>query len=72
MTIPKAPQIIMHHLGDVDGPEFLKVKHLNLKLEYPSGTVSEEFVHDVVIRERQDAVVIAAYDWPDQSVPPKV
>ena len=74
MTIPKAPQVIVHHLEDVSGPAFLEVRHLKLQLEYQNGSMSDPFVHDVVTRKRacQDAVVIGAYDWPDHSVPPKI
>jgi ADP-ribose pyrophosphatase len=39
---------------------FLNVRRLDLRLEYPDGSVSAPFVYDVATREALDAVVIAA------------
>lgn len=60
--VDNPPDITIHHVEDVDGPPFLTLRHMKLKLEYPDGTTSEEFVHDVVTRKKLDAVVICAFD----------
>lgn len=67
--LKKPPQIITHHIGDVDGPVFLKVRHLRCKLEYPNGDISEEFTHDVILRKSMDACVICAYDLSEDNNP---
>lgn len=60
--IQDPPKVIVHHIEDVSGPPFLKLRHIKIKLQYPNGSMSEEFVHDVVTRKSLDAVVICAYD----------
>jgi 8-oxo-dGTP pyrophosphatase MutT (NUDIX family) len=47
---------------------------MRLKLQYPNGTFSEDFIHDVVTRENLDAVVICAYDMTgfEQGQEPKI
>lgn len=60
--IDNPPYITMHHIEDVDGPPFLTLRHMKIKLEYPDGTETEEFVHDVVTRGKLDAVVICAFE----------
>lgn len=56
------PQIKIHYIDDVDGPPFLRLRHVKMKLEYPNGEFSEEFVHDIVERGKLDAVVIVPYE----------
>jgi 8-oxo-dGTP pyrophosphatase MutT (NUDIX family) len=60
----KDPPNIKTHLLDFCYSEesFLQIKHLKLKLEYPDGSFSKEFNHDVVGRKAADAVVICAYE----------
>jgi len=62
MAIAHPPKVICHHIKDVDGPPFLTLRHLKLKLEYQDGSTSEEFTHDVVLRSKCDAAVIVPYD----------
>lgn len=70
------PLIKIHYLGDVSGPAFLKLRHLKLRLEYPDGSCSEEFVHDVIERNSIDAAVIIAHDsgkvWMRSCVRPSI
>jgi 8-oxo-dGTP pyrophosphatase MutT (NUDIX family) len=56
----EARKIIMYKVREVKGPEFLKIKHLELQLEFPNGEFGNPFVHDVVERKSQDAVIICA------------
>jgi len=68
--IKSAPKIVVRYLGDCN-PEtpFLRIRHLNLQLEYPDGSLSEEFDHDVIVRSKMDAVVICAYDLSNPDEP---
>lgn len=58
----KCPNIIIHHVKNCDGPPFLKLKHMRIKLQYPNGNFSKEFTHDIVERKCKDAVVICPYE----------
>jgi 8-oxo-dGTP pyrophosphatase MutT (NUDIX family) len=62
VDILNPPQIKIHYINDVDGPPFLRLRHVKMKLEYPHGEFSEEFVHDIVERGKLDAVVIVPYE----------
>jgi 8-oxo-dGTP pyrophosphatase MutT (NUDIX family) len=62
VDIDNPPDITIKHIEDVDGPPFLTLRHLKIKLEYPDGTESEEFIHDVVNRGKLDAVIICAFE----------
>ena len=59
--LKELPQIKIHYFRDESGPPFLTLRHVLMQLEYPDGTFSEKFVHDVVERENLNAVVICAY-----------
>lgn len=56
------PKIVVNHIDDCSGPNFLSVKHMRLQLEYPDGSKSEPFIHDKINRTKDDAVVIVAYE----------
>lgn len=60
-TVKAPPNIVVHYIEDCEG-SFLTLRHMKIQLEYPDGTMSEEFVHDVVHRGKMDASVICAYD----------
>jgi len=58
----KPPNIqLINHGEETDSPPFLTVKRVRLHAEYPDGSVSPEFHHDIVLRKKIDAVVIIAY-----------
>jgi 8-oxo-dGTP pyrophosphatase MutT (NUDIX family) len=69
MGIINPPKIKIHYIDDVEGPPFLRLRHIKMKLEYPNGEFSEEFVYDIVERDKLDAVVIVAYEmlWDEKS-----
>lgn len=58
----KLPDIKVHYIGDSENSRFLTLHRVKLSLEYPDGTMSEDFVHDIVTREKPDAVVIVPFD----------
>jgi len=57
----KLPKVIVHHIKDVQGPPFLSLRHMKLRLEYPNGTKSKEFTHDIVERKAPDAAIIVGF-----------
>ena len=63
----KLPDITAHYIEDCDSSKFLTLHRVKLRLEYPDGTMSEEFVHDIVTREKPDAVVIVPFDMSEVS-----
>jgi len=63
--IKPAPNIVVHSMGDTDKGDFLKIRHVKLRLQYPDGSMSEGLIHDIVVRSKMDAVVICAYDMTD-------
>lgn len=65
IAVKEPPRVKIHHIYDVEGPPFLTLTHQKLQLEYPDGTKSDPFVHDVVSREQMDAVIIVAFDLTD-------
>ena len=56
------PNIVVHHMGDTEKGDFLKLRHMKMRLQYPDGSMSEGFIHDVIVRGKMDASVIVAYD----------
>jgi hypothetical protein len=62
VDILNPPKIQIHYIDDVDGPPFLHLRHVKMKLEYPNGEFSEEFVYDIVECGKPDAVVIVPYE----------
>ena len=62
VAIKPPPNIVVHHMGDAEKGDFLKLRHLKLRLQYPDGSMSEGFIHDVIVRGKMDASVIVAYD----------
>ncbi len=62
--IPELPKITLTVKGDVSRPnggKYLRLRHPELALGYPSGTTSETFVYDMIVRDALDAAVIAAH-----------
>jgi len=58
----KPPNIQLVNLGlATEAPSFLKVKRVKLVAEYPDGSKSKEFFHDIITRKNIDASVIIAY-----------
>jgi len=58
----KPPNIQLVNLGEAaNSPPFLEVKRVKLVAEYPDGSKSKEFTHDIVLRNKIDAAVIIAY-----------
>jgi len=56
------PQIQLINLGEnPDAPPFLQVKRQKFVAEYPDGTKSQPFTHDIATRIKIDAVTIIAY-----------
>lgn len=57
------PKIVLHCLGEnLEAPQFLKIKRQDFSIEYPEGTFSTKFTHDIVERKCSDAVVICAIE----------
>jgi 8-oxo-dGTP pyrophosphatase MutT (NUDIX family) len=61
--IPKPPAIKVEFVnGDPYRTRpFFELQHWKCRLEYPDGSVSEDFYHDIVKRKNPDAVVILAH-----------
>lgn len=62
--IPELPKIVITVKGDVSRPnggKYLRLRHPELTLGYPSGTTSEAFVYDMIVRDALDAAVVAAH-----------
>ena len=58
----KPPAISIRFLGESDRAKpFFTLKHHRCQIEYPDGTLSEEFHHDIVSRKNPDAAVMIAY-----------
>lgn len=62
--VKNPPNIKIIHLGEVHDPEFefLRVRHMKMKLEYPNQEQTEPFVYDHVERKMSDVSAIIAYD----------
>ena len=62
--IPDLPKITLDVLDDVkrpDGGKYLRLRHPEVALDYPSGARSEAFVYDMIVRDALDAVVVVAH-----------
>ena len=62
--IPELPKIDIRVHEDVSRPnggKYLRLRHPELTLGYPSGTESKAFVYDMIVRDALDAAVVAAH-----------
>ncbi|MGH7283145.1 MAG: NUDIX hydrolase [Polyangiaceae bacterium] len=62
--IPELPKITLDVLGDVkrpDGGKYLRLRHAEVTLAYPSGEQSPPFIYDLIVRDALDAVVVVAH-----------
>lgn len=62
--VPELPEIRIDVRGDVkrpDGGKYLRLRHADLALRYPSGAESEPFIYDMIVRDALDAVVVVAH-----------
>lgn len=67
--IPELPKITLDVLGDVkrpDGGKYLRLRHAEMTLSYPSGDHSAPFIYDMILREALDAVVVVAHFGTDR------
>ncbi|MRG94767.1 NUDIX hydrolase [Polyangium spumosum] len=63
MPLPQKPRILLAQEQDAEpsSPAFLRVQRVMLRASFPDGERSEPFSYDIVLRDRLDAVVIAAH-----------
>lgn len=62
--IPDLPRILLGVGKDVSlpgGGKYLRLRHPELTLAYPSGAESPPFVYDMIVRDALDAAVVVAY-----------
>lgn len=62
--IPDLPKITLDVVRDVKRPEggkYLRLRHPEVTLDYPSGAKSEAFIYDMIVRDALDAVVVVAH-----------
>lgn len=67
--IPELPRITIAVRGDVSlpgGGKYLRLRHPEMTLAYPSGTTSAPFIYDMIQREALDAAVVIAH-YTDQN-----
>ncbi|MEO8876281.1 MAG: NUDIX hydrolase [Polyangiaceae bacterium] len=67
--IPELPRIGLVVGADVslpNGGKYLRLRHPELRLAYPSGSKSDAFTYDMIVRDALDAAVVIAH-YQDQN-----
>jgi ADP-ribose pyrophosphatase len=62
--IPELPRITIAVRGEIslpNGGKYLRLRHPEMTLAYPSGEASQPFIYDMIVRDALDAAVVIAH-----------